>query len=122
MSDDGLSVPVPPADPTRELLIWPDYQRDGSGRTTARRVGLDEKAAQWRATVDAGRGTEERLGRAAPGLVSMSSARGLVVASMLRELAARVRPGFSCGPVRSDGSLSALARELADDLRRRTDR
>lgn len=41
-----------------------------------------------------------------------------VTVAVLEDLALRLRPGLEVGPIRSDGSFSALARELADYMRR----
>ncbi|BCY11783.1 hypothetical protein [Actinoplanes sp. L3-i22] len=82
-------------------------------------VPLDAKVAGWRAAVERGR-SREPAGRALTTHTAvLSHERATVIAALLRELSKRMRPGFTAGPIESAGELSALAEELAADLRRR---
>ncbi len=79
---------------------------------------LDDYAADARPALDAGASVDGRP----PGsrdIVAISVQRAGVIADLLDELAARLRPGVEAGPIRSDGELGRLARELADDMYRR---
>ncbi|GIF04477.1 hypothetical protein [Actinoplanes siamensis] len=79
---------------------------------------LDDFAAEARPALAAGAAVDGR----APGsrdIVAISIQRAGVIADLLDELAARLRPGVESGPIRSGGELSRLARELADDMYRR---
>jgi hypothetical protein len=110
---------VPHLDPARHLLVYPKRARRADGRDVEEPYLIDELVPQWRRALDAGRPDEAALGRPAPGVVSMSANRALVLADLVEELGLRLRPGHAVGPIQSDGSLSRLATELADDLMER---
>lgn len=106
--------------PSRHLLSarrhprpWPQPPSD-----TGPLVRLDEPITRWRAEIDAGSSVEPSPERV--DAVVVSHARAVVIAALLRELAARLRPGSPVGPVQSDGALSALAEELQEDLSARS--
>ena len=116
--------PSPGAEPTTGSIrlatfspgttkLWP-----ASSTVRGRAVRLDEPVADWRARIDAARSVEPDPARV--DTVVVSHARAEVLASLLPELAARLRLGLPVGPMRSDGSLSALAAELQEDLDERS--
>ena len=111
---------MPELDPTRHLLIYPEYRREPDDTTTVRPIPLDNAAAEWRAAVESASVTEPSATNQPPnGVVVISPGRAWVIAGLVDELSRRLRPGLSVGPIQSDGSLSRLAKELADDLNRR---
>lgn len=80
---------------------------------------LDDFVAQARPALAAGAAIDGR----APGsrdIVAISTQRAGVIATLLEELAARLRPGVASGPIRSDGDLARLTHELAEDMYRRS--
>jgi hypothetical protein len=70
---------------------------------------------QWRAAVESGTAAEARSGRPDHGVVVCSAARARVIADLLDELAARIRPGATADG-RGDVALSGFAKELAVDM------
>ncbi len=50
------------------------------------------------------------------GVVAISRARAQAMASLLEELAIRLRPGISIGPIDSDGTMARTAADLAGYL------
>ena len=85
-----------------------------------RPIPLDEAAAEWRALVESGRAKEPSVKNQPPnGVVVISPGRAWVIAGLVEELSKRFEPGLAVGPIESDGSISRLAKELADDLRHR---
>jgi hypothetical protein len=112
-----LRLPRPHLDPIRHLLIYPAYDRQPDGTETVRPIPLDEAAAEWRAAVESSRAKEPPVNNQPPnGVVVISPGRASVIAALVAELAKRLEPGLAVGPVQSDGSISRLAKELADDL------
>lgn len=111
--------PRPHLDPTRHLLIYPDYRQRPDGRNEAVPIPLDVAAAEMRAAVEAGRAAESSVGRISDGVVVIAPGRAWVIAALVEELSKRLEPARTVGPIQSDGSLSRLAKELADDLARR---
>jgi hypothetical protein len=121
--DDGMcpkhQVPDPEVDPSRFLLaegwnaqLWHEPEPDSVGSVPP--VLLDANVAHWRAEI----ARHIHLEAVPQGLdvVVISAARAGVIASLLRELATRLRPGLAVEPVQSDGSISSLAAELAQDM------
>ena len=53
------------------------------------------------------------------GQVAFSRGRGSVLISLLEELAARVEPGFTCGPMQGGDELADVCAELAATLEAR---
>lgn len=104
-------------DPTVHMMTLADYEEEPDGRDVRREVPLAEEAATAARVL-------ERAGQLEVYLendwrtrqVTFSKGRGMVVATLLGELAARVRPGFSCGPMRGGDELADLAAELAATL------
>ena len=107
------------ADPARHYLTKARYVPSGGGRHEALPLDLDAPVAGWRAEIAAGRGHEPNVTYFYPDLISCSLARMRVLAELLHEYAARMRPGRAVGPVQSGGALSGLLDELANDLRTR---
>jgi hypothetical protein len=108
-------------DPARHLLsgqwdytFWYAPPAPGTGSA----IPLDELVAEWRALIEAERGKEPPLANV--DAVVISAVRAQIIAYLLQELAARLRPGFAVGPILSDGSLSAFVEELATDLKTRS--
>jgi hypothetical protein len=113
-----MTTPEPP-DPTRHLLVHLQRRRLPDGTTEASPIGLDEIVAEYRSSLALSAAAESRLGPSARELVVVAPGRAAIIAELLDELALRLRPGTAVGPIRSDGSLSRLVRELADDMYRR---
>jgi hypothetical protein len=112
-----LTLPRPHLDPRRHLLIYPAYDRQPDGTVTVRPIPLDEAAAEWRASVESSRAKEPSVKNQPPnGVVVISPGRAWVIAGLVEELSKRLEPGLAVGPIESDGSISRLAKELADDL------
>jgi hypothetical protein len=107
------------ADPARHFLTKARYIPSGGGRHEVLPLELDAPVAQWRAEIAAGRGHEPNVTYSYPNIISLSLARVRVIAVLLHEYAARMRPGREVGPVQSSGELSRLLDELATDLRTR---
>jgi hypothetical protein len=107
-------------DPTRHLLIHPAYDQHPDGSLAARPIPLDEAAAEWRALVESGRAKEPSVKNQPPsGVVIISPGRASVIVELVAELSKRLEPGLAVGPIQSDGSISRLAKELAEDLHHR---
>jgi hypothetical protein len=81
-------------------------------------VPIDAHVAEWRAAIEAGRELEPHPSERRHTIV-LSHQRVEVICNLLRELSKRTRPGVAVGPVQSDGSISQLAIDLAEDLRNR---
>ncbi|MEU7870313.1 hypothetical protein [Dactylosporangium sp. NPDC049140] len=107
------------ADPPRHFLTKARYIPSGGGRHETLPLELDAPVAQWRAEIAAGRGHEPNVTYFYPDVISLSLARVQVIAELLHEYAARMRPSREVGPVQSSGALSRLLDELATDLRTR---
>jgi hypothetical protein len=117
---NDLTPPRPHPDPTRHVLIYPAYDRQPDGTVTVRPIALDEAATEWRAVVEAAATAEPSAKQQPPnGVVVISPGRASVIAALVRELSKRLQPGLAVGPIQSDGSISRLAKDLADDLNRR---
>ncbi len=81
-------------------------------------VTLDRNVPDWRSAVAAGRAKERSRGGLTRSTALLSHERAVVIAALLRELSKRTRPGFTAGPITSTGEISALAEQLAADLRK----
>ncbi|GAB3829308.1 hypothetical protein ACFPIJ_32530 [Dactylosporangium cerinum] len=114
-----FTAPHVAADPPRHFLTKARYIPSGGGRHEALPLELDAPVAEWRAEIAAGRGHEPNVTYFYPNIISLSLARVQVIAELLHEYAARMRPGREVGPVQSSGELSRLLDELATDLRTR---
>ncbi len=113
-----MTEPAAEPDPTRDLLVWRDYQRDRDGTERARPIPLAAAAAEWQRLVDSGRAAELRLDPEDPSdFAAFSTQRAKVVAVLLEELAIRLEPGREVGPIAADDSLSRLAASVAAHLR-----
>jgi hypothetical protein len=114
--------PNVPRDPTRHFLKEARYERRPDGTEVAHPITLEEAAADLRRSVDAE--DTVALGIEFPEegdqVIAISSARALAIAALLGELSLRLQPGRAVGPIRSDDSLSRLAREVAQHLHDRT--
>jgi hypothetical protein len=115
-----LTLPMPELDPTRDLLIYPEHRHEPDDTTTVRPIPLDDAAAVWRTALESASATEPSPTDQPPnGVVVISPGRAWVIAGLVDELSRRLRPGLTVGPIPSDGSLSRLAKALADDPNRR---
>lgn len=110
-------------DPAQHLLSLQRYTRGPDGTQIVRPVSLAEAAQLWGAVLKSGLATEDRIRFAddetasvGKPLTAISKARAEVITSMLDELALRLQPGRTVGPI-ADGSLGALAHEVALGLR-----
>jgi hypothetical protein len=110
-----LTLPQPELDPTRHWLTYAAAERDPA---RFRPITLDEAAARLRAPA-AGTEVDNRAVRGDRDLVVISVERAAAIADLLDELALRLAPGTEVRTIHSDGSLSRLAQELADDMLRR---
>lgn len=115
MSSPDLRAPQP--DPARHWLVYPQFEPAPDGGGSFRPITLDEAAARSRESLETGDADTGRVRNAAD-IVVVPPGRATVIAGLLEDLALRLRPGLEVGPIRSDGSFSALARELADYMRR----
>ncbi|GAA1790832.1 hypothetical protein GCM10009682_11050 [Luedemannella flava] len=107
------------ADPARHFVTLARYVSTGDGRQVAVPVELDAPVADWRSSVAAGRVHEPNVTYAYPDVLSLSLARTRIIAELLHEYAARMRPGVAVGAVGSSGELSRFLEELATDLQTR---
>jgi hypothetical protein len=104
-------------DPTLHMLSSARYQRLPDGRPTKSPVTLTERATVLRESLARARQDEATIDNDwRDGVVAFSRERGLIMAVLLRELSARVRPGTVVGPMRCDDAMADLAAELATDL------
>jgi hypothetical protein len=103
-------------DPTRYLLSLPTLVDLPDGRHTIGPYPLDAAAADWRGRVARHVDVEVNYGNRLHDSIVISADRGAVIANLLDELAERLRPGLAVGPIHSDGSISQLAQELAEDM------
>ncbi len=117
MTPPDLRPPHPDLDPTRHWLVYPQYEStpDGAGRFQP--ITLDQAAGTSRESLETGDADTGRVRNSAD-IVVIPPGRATVIAGLLEELALRLRPGLEVGPIRSDGSFSALARELAEYMHR----
>lgn len=118
MTPPGPLPPKPELDPTTHLLTGPVLEGPDDGPYW-RPVPLDELAAKGRKLLASGADFDSRPYRASREIIAISPGRASIIADLLEELSVRLRPGTEVGPIRSDGSLSALALELSDDMMRR---
>lgn len=118
MTPPDLRLPEPELDPTVHKLTGPIL--DGpQGAEHFRPVTLDEAAATARDRLTSGADFDFQPNLGSRNLIAISPARARVIADLLEELSLRTRPGTEIGPIRSDGSISALARELYEYLSER---
>lgn len=96
----------PARDPARDLLVYWDYQGQRK-----RAIPLDEFGADIDRSMAATRESYDNDFQS--GVVAISPARAMVMASLLRELAIRLRPGTDIGPIETEGGLSRTAADLA---------
>ncbi len=115
MSSPDFRAPQP--DPARHWLVYPQFESNPDGGGSFRPITLDEAAAKIREGLEAGDADTGRASNAAD-IVVLPPGRATVIAGLLEDLALRLRPGLEVGPIDSDGSFSALARELADYMHR----
>jgi hypothetical protein len=109
-----LTLPLPELDPARHWLLYAAAERNPD---RFRPIPLDEAADRLGPAAAGG-----EADRRAPGdrtIVVISRQRATAIADLLDELALRLAPGVEVPAVQSDGSLSRLAQELADDMLRR---
>jgi hypothetical protein len=112
------SGPGEPADPRRDLISIRDWRDTPPGGSVARPYPLTVAGAEAAADLEKARAKESEMYDAArQGGVTLSMVRSLMLVQLLRELAARVRPGAEVGPIDADDSLSRAAADLAADLR-----
>jgi hypothetical protein len=104
-------------DPTRHMVSLALYSRSPDGASIRRELPLDDEAASLARGLAGARQDEAGIENDShTGQVAFSRGRGLILATLLEELAARVRPGFTCGPMRGGDELADLCAELAATL------
>ena len=104
-------------DPTVHVLTLADFQNTPDGCSIRSGLALAELAQDAADDLEGARrdeGTIENDWRT--GQVAFSRVRATVLVSLLQELAARVQPGFTCGPMRGGNDLADLCAELAATL------
>jgi hypothetical protein len=100
----------PKHDAMRHYLSRLEYSRITESAPST----LDEQAAEMATQLSAGR----KVNQARPDdyNIELSEPRAIVLASLLLELAARLRPGAAFGPSRQGEALAEVATGLADEL------
>lgn len=118
--DDGPSR----LDPARHLLAegwnrlpWYETQPPPAGADVPV-VGLDRHVPEWRVAIREQTDREPSPDRVDAVVISQDRTR--IIAELLRELSMRLRRGTTAGPIHSDGSISRLAADLAEDLQNRS--
>jgi hypothetical protein len=117
-----VGAPPPPSagprrDPRRHLLGAHRWERGADGNTSPRPYPLAEAATEFRRLVEGGRDIESHLYQPRDeGGQAISRVRALVLANLMDEFAARLRPGTAVGPIDADDSFGGLVAELADHL------
>ncbi|KLL09754.1 hypothetical protein BL254_19875 [Protofrankia sp. BMG5.30] len=79
-------------------------------------IPLPQRAADLRRRLAGDRGLDERLPGELSRNVVITELRAMIVASLLKELAARLSPGAAFGPGQSGDELARLATDLAKEL------
>ncbi|BCY11784.1 hypothetical protein [Actinoplanes sp. L3-i22] len=104
-------IEEPARDPAHDLLVHWDYRRQPDGTRRKTPISLDGYAAD----LDRGlAGVREAFDNDwQSGVVAVSHARASAMASLLQELAIRLRPGTDAGPIDSDGTMARTAANLA---------
>jgi hypothetical protein len=93
------------------------YEARPDGRSTKSPFTLTERAEGLHESLTQARRDEATIENDwRDGVVAFSRTRGIVIATLLRELSARVTPGTVVGRMRSDDAMADLAAELATDL------
>ncbi|BCJ45190.1 hypothetical protein GCM10010168_69910 [Actinoplanes ianthinogenes] len=115
MTPPDLTLPQPELDPTRHWLVYAAAERNPD---RFRPIPLDE-AAERLGPAAAG-GEADTRARSDRRFVVISRERATAIANLLDELALRLAPGTEVRTIQSDGSISRLAKELADDMLRRS--
>ena len=104
-------------DPTLHMATGARYDETPDGGSVRRELPLAEEAATLRRALALAQRDEQDIENdRRTGQVAFSRSRSLVLFALLQELAARVRPGFSCGPMRGGDELADLCDELAATL------
>lgn len=102
------------ADPTCDMVSVADHRVGPDGRPVRIPLPLTEHALTLRAMLAKARADESTIENDwTTGVVAFSRYRGLIVAELLGELAARVRPGTAVGAMQTDDAMADLAAELA---------
>jgi hypothetical protein len=101
----------PAPDPFRHVLSILSYTDDG-----AEPIPLERFAADKGRSLDSDRGLEDHLPGQPPRNVTVTELRAMIIARLLRELAARISPGAAFGPGRSGLALAKVATDLAEEL------
>jgi hypothetical protein len=113
----SLRPPKPELDPARHWLVYSQYEETPDGVGRFRPITLDEAASRGQEVLETGSDdTGKPLNRS--GIVVLPAGRATTIAGLLEELSLRLRPGLEVGPIQSDGSISDLARELAEYMDR----
>jgi hypothetical protein len=101
-------------DPTRHIISVTDWEKRPEGGYGKVPIPLDAEAAHLREVVAIRRPGQPALDNDwRSGVVAISRSRGGTIGVLLKELAARLRPGVAVGPIQADDSLSRLAADLA---------
>jgi hypothetical protein len=116
-----MSLPPPPPraelDAARHYLASQKFET-GPNATILRwlPIPLDEAAQEARENLETG---AEAAGKPlGDGIVVIPPGHASAIAGLLEDLAQRLKPGVDAGPIQSDGSYSALARELSNYMHR----
>ncbi|MFI9324904.1 hypothetical protein ACIGXI_34720 [Kitasatospora aureofaciens] len=99
-------------DPAKHVLTLRGYDCGVEGSP----IALADLAGDLRRELENDGPTLQRLPGSPWRLVLLTELRGVVIGSLLRELAARLSPGPEFGPGEEGLELACLARELADDI------
>jgi hypothetical protein len=104
-------------DSSVHMITIARYDEGPDGGSVRRELSLAEEAETLAAALARAQANEADLENDwRTGQVIFSRGRGLVLGILLEELAARVRPGFTGGPIRGGDELAELAAELAATL------
>lgn len=112
--EDSPDNSTPAVDPGRHMVSLLRYEDREKFPIT-----LDQEAVEIRRDLEADQPLDERA-QAPDGIVVLTELRGMVVGSLLRELAARLSPGAAFGPGRAGTALAEVATDLSWEILNQT--